>query len=79
MSTHNLRYILRLSVDINLTYLPVADRQSSLEEIDDSLDRIIAAITRRNPRAEARRPTLRRGGERALRPSPPRRQSEGER
>ncbi len=37
----------RLSVDIDLTYLPVADRRSSLDGIDDSLDRIVAAIARR--------------------------------
>ena len=45
----------RLSVDIDLTYLPVADRQSSLQDIDDALDRIVTAIARRNPRVEARR------------------------
>ena len=45
----------RLSVDIDLTYLPVADHQSSLKDIDDSLDRIVAAIARRNSRVEARR------------------------
>ncbi len=45
----------RLSVDIDLTYLPVADRQSSLKGIDDALGRIMVAITRRNPRVEARR------------------------
>ena len=31
----------RLSVDIDLTYLPVADRRTSLEEIDGALDRIV--------------------------------------
>ena len=45
----------RLSVDFDLTYPPVADRQSSLTEIDDALGRIVAAITRRNPRVEAHR------------------------
>ena len=45
----------RLSVDIDLTYLPMADRQSSLKDIDDALDRIVAAIVRRNPRLETRR------------------------
>jgi len=30
----------RLSVDIDLTYLPVADRDQSLTEIDDALKRI---------------------------------------
>ena len=47
----------RLSVDIDLTYLPVADRQVSLKNIDDALDRIVAAIVRHNPRLEARRAT----------------------
>ena len=45
----------RLSVDIDLTYLPVADRQSSLKGIDDALGRIMVAIARRNPRIAARR------------------------
>ena len=45
----------RLSVDVDLTYLPVADRRSSLEEIDSALDRIAAAVTARNPRLRARR------------------------
>ena len=45
----------RLSVDIDLTYLPVADRQSSLKGIDDALGRIMVAITRRNPQIEVRR------------------------
>ena len=36
----------RLSVDIDLTYLPVADRQSSLQDIDDALDRIILEAVR---------------------------------
>ena len=45
----------RLSVDIDLTYLPLADRQSSLKGIDDALSRIVAAITGRNPRLQARR------------------------
>lgn len=33
----------RLSVDIDLTYLPVRDRAESLAEIDEALDRITAA------------------------------------
>ena len=45
----------RLSVDIDLTYLPVADRQSSLEEIDEAFSRIATAITERNRRVKARR------------------------
>ena len=35
----------RLSVDIDLTYLPVEDRDTSLKDIDETLDRIMAAIT----------------------------------
>ena len=34
----------RLSVDVDLTYLPVADRQSSLEDMDDALNRIATAV-----------------------------------
>ena len=45
----------RLSVDIDLTYLPVADRQTSLNDINVALHRIVEAITRRNPRIEAHR------------------------
>ena len=45
----------RLSVDIDLVHVPVADRLSSLAEIDRALDRIAAAITARNPRVAARR------------------------
>lgn len=45
----------RLSVDIDLTYLPVEDRTTSLRDIDERLDRISAAITRRSPCAQARR------------------------
>ena len=45
----------RLSVDIDLAYLPVADRQSSLDEIDEAFNRIATAITERNPRVKARR------------------------
>ena len=40
---------------VDLTYLPVADRQSSLEDMDDAFSRIVAAITERNPRVKARR------------------------
>ena len=41
--------------DSDLVYLPVADRQLSLEEIDDAFNRIATAITERNPRVKARR------------------------
>ena len=34
----------RLSVDIDLTYLPLTDRAESLVEINDAMDRIAAAI-----------------------------------
>ena len=37
----------RLSVDIDRTCLPLANRQSSLKGIDDALDRIMATIARR--------------------------------
>lgn len=45
----------RLSVDIDLTWLPIADRRASLREIDDALNRIVVAVRRRNPRIDARR------------------------
>ena len=45
----------RLSVDIDLTYLPVHDRERSLKDIDETLDRITVAITDRYPRVQARR------------------------
>ena len=41
------RNLPRLSVDIDLTYLPVRDRAESLAEIDEALDRIVASIERR--------------------------------
>lgn len=34
----------RLSVDIDLTYLPIKDRRESLAEINEAMDRIAAAI-----------------------------------
>lgn len=45
----------RLSVDIDLTYLPIKDRTESLEEINESLDRIAAAIERTIQGARTRR------------------------
>ena len=49
----------RLSVDIDLAYLPVTDRQSALEDMDDAFtmafNRIVTALTDRNPRVKARR------------------------
>lgn len=38
----------RLSVDIDLTYLPVRERAESLADIDQTLDRIVAAAKRRS-------------------------------
>ena len=34
----------RISVDIDLTWLPVADRSASLQDIDDALNRIVDLI-----------------------------------
>ena len=45
----------RLSVDIDLIWLPVEDRRTSLREIDEALDRIAEAVMQRNPRVTARR------------------------
>ncbi len=45
----------RLSVDIDLTYLPVRDRAESLADIDETLDRIVAAATRDIPKLNAQR------------------------
>jgi predicted nucleotidyltransferase component of viral defense system len=62
----------RLSVDIDLTFLPVADREASLTEIDAALRRIAAAIPTAVPGAvvevqggaavQARRLLVRAGG-----------------
>ena len=41
----------RLSVDIDLTYLPIADRAASLKEIDAAMRRIADAISRGIPGA----------------------------
>jgi predicted nucleotidyltransferase component of viral defense system len=43
----------RLSVDIDLTYLPVGERAESLADIDQTLDRIVAAANRGIPRLDA--------------------------
>ena len=45
----------RLSVDLDLTWLPVQDRQPSLRAIDHALDRIAAAVKARDPRIQTRR------------------------
>lgn len=44
----------RLSVDIDLTYVPVEDRDTSLRHIDEALDRIMGAISAAG-RAQAQR------------------------
>lgn len=41
----------RLSVDIDLTYLPIADRAASLKEIDAAMRRIADTISHRIPGA----------------------------
>ena len=45
----------RLSVDVDLTWLPVTDRRTSLDEMNAALDRITAGIARRYPRFDADR------------------------
>lgn len=45
----------RLSVDLDLAWLPIADRRSSLRDIDAALDRIATDIARRYPRYNTRR------------------------
>jgi predicted nucleotidyltransferase component of viral defense system len=53
----------RLSVDIDLTYLPIKSRADSLAEIDAALDRIATGIERTISGAQARRAAGRGGGE----------------
>jgi predicted nucleotidyltransferase component of viral defense system len=48
----------RLSVDIDLTYLPIADRAASLKEIDAGMRRIADAISRGIPGARVSPSTL---------------------
>ena len=48
----------RLSVDIDLLWLPVADRSSSLKEIDSALDRIAALIMDRHSGITAKRASV---------------------
>jgi predicted nucleotidyltransferase component of viral defense system len=45
----------RLSVDIDLTYLPIKDRAESLADINAAMDRLVVAIERGVPGAQARR------------------------
>lgn len=48
----------RLSVDIDLMYLPVVDREESLEDIETALDRIEEHVTRSIPLARVQRGRL---------------------
>lgn len=45
----------RLSVDIDLTYLPIEDRDTSLRHIDEALDRILGFISQHHPAYRLRR------------------------
>ena len=45
----------RVSVDIDLTYLQIRERAESLADIDETLNRIVAAATRGIPGLDARR------------------------
>lgn len=45
----------RLSVDIDLTYLPIKDRAESLADINAAMDRLVQAIERGIPDARVRR------------------------
>ena len=53
-----LRDMPRLSVDIDLAYLPVEDRDASLAGIDTALEAISADIERHIPRAEVKASVL---------------------
>ena len=44
-----LRDLPRLSVDIDLTYLPIQDRETTLREINNALKRITDRINRLDP------------------------------
>ena len=45
----------RLSIDIDLAYLPIMDRGASLKNIDVTLDRIMQTIARHNPHSQVQR------------------------
>lgn len=55
------RNLPRLSVDLDLTFLPVKDRAKSLAEIDDALGRIRVAVTRAMPGVEVQQAGGRQG------------------
>ena len=54
----------RLSVDIDLTYLPIADREASLRGIDAAMRRIAGSMTASLPSARVHPGTLK--GENAV-------------
>jgi hypothetical protein len=54
----------RLSVDIDLAYLPLEDRDASLAGIDTALGEITADIERHIPRAEVKASVLKGTGKR---------------
>ena len=51
------RNLPRLSIDLDLTWLPVTDRRSSLRDINDALDRIAATISVQHPNFQPSRAT----------------------
>lgn len=53
-----LRDLPRLSVDIDLTYLPIAPREPSLREIDSRMKRIASRIRERMPGASVHETAL---------------------
>ena len=61
-----LRDLPRLSVDIDLTYLPVKDRAASLGEIDEVFERIAAAVRRQIPGVAVQRPSAQTGADTRL-------------
>lgn len=59
-----LRNMPRLSVDIDLAYLPIEDRDTSLTGIDNALEEIIEDIEKRIPRAQVKALVLKGAGKR---------------
>ena len=45
----------RLSIDIDLTHLPMLSRDAALKNIDETLERIVVSVKARNPALAARR------------------------
>ncbi len=61
-----LRDLPRLSVDIDLTFLPVKERAASLGEIDEVFERIAAAVQRQIPGATVQRTSPQTGADMRL-------------